>query len=114
MELDSNGLYKYIGKNIKLLRNQKGINVKILAQNINIAEGTIRNIESGASASLPVLLAIANELEVPFDALIHDYTVHVTASDVNQTDLTLFVETYTKASKTERRILMNMLRSFHS
>ena len=113
MELDSNGLYKYIGKNIKLLRKQKGIDVKLLAQNINIAEGTIRNIESGASASLPVLLAIAKELEVPFDALIHDYTVHVTASDVNPTDLTIFIETYTKSSNNERKILMNVLRSFH-
>ena len=91
MELDNNDLYKYIGRNIKLLRKQKGIQIKTLAQNINIAEGTIRNIESGASASLPVLLAISNELSVPFDALIYDYTIHVTASNVNPIDLTLFV-----------------------
>ena len=108
----SHKLYKYIGKNIRELRKLKGITSKNLAERTNIADGTIRNIESGASASLPTLLSISNELDVSFDSLIHNYTVHKQTNKVNTCDLEIFIDTYLSCSDSQRSFLMDYLNFF--
>ena len=70
MASDSIELYKYIGQNIKAIRKNCKISVEDLAASANVSSGTIRNMESGASASLPVLLDIPNRLGVPFRFII--------------------------------------------
>ena len=112
MASDSIELYKYIGQNIKAIRKKHKISVDDLASSANVSSGTIRNMESGASASLPVLLDISNRLGVPFESLIFDFTLHQTPSDINPVDLEIFLEAYQTNEGAERRRLMNVIKAF--
>ena len=110
MTSKDNKLTKDIGIKIKTFRKLKGISVEQLAKNTNMAEGTIRNIESGSTASFPLYYEIANELSVPFSALLPDYATH--ASGINSTDMQIFIEAYKSSSETKREVLMDIIKSF--
>ena len=112
MASDSIELYKYIGQNIKTIRKKYRISVDDLAASANVSSGTIRNMESGASASLPVLLDISKRLGVPFESLIFDFTLHKTPSDVNPIDIEIFLEAYHANEHAEPRRLMNVIKAF--
>lgn len=75
-----------------------------------MAEGTIKNIESGSTASFPLYYEIANELSVPFNALLPDYATRT--SGINSTDMQIFIEAYKSSSVNMRKILMNVIKSF--
>lgn len=112
MESDNCELYKYIGKNIKTLRKINKLSLDDLAQSANVSPGTIRNMESGAPASLPVLLDVSKCLGVPFDSLIYDYTIHDMDANVNSVDLAVFIEAYQNATLTERERMMDIIKVF--
>ncbi len=113
MEAKNIRFYKDIGKNIKAFRKLKHISTEQLAEKINIAEGTIKNIESGAVASFQVYYDIAQALQVSLDSLTPDFMSSTPASGIKSTDMQLFIEIYKNTSSNERAILMNVIKSFH-
>lgn len=107
-------LDKYIGKKIRGIRTSKTMTSEELAEKTNTAHGTIRNIESGASLSLSLLLSIANALEVSPNDLLYDYIIHKPAPDIDPSMLDLFIDTYTNCDKKHQETLIGILKSFHS
>lgn len=113
--MDQNrNLHKDIGKNIKLLRKHRGLSVEQLAKDTHMAEGTIKNIESGAAASFQVYCEIANSLDVPLDALTPDYVSRSSMSGIYSADMQIFIEAYRSNSEDIRDLLMNVIKSFLS
>lgn len=94
--------------NVALINTCNGI-----TQKINIAEGTIKNIESGAVASFQVYYDIAQALQVSLDSLTPDFMSSTSASGIKSTDMQLFIEIYKNTSSNEREILMKVIKSFH-
>ena len=113
MDFTTEELFKYIGKNIKTLRKQQGIDVQTLAEVTSIADGSIMNIESGAPVSLPVLVSIARVLKVSIDALVYDFNFHSSPANVNPADMVLFVETYTSSAPEQKQMLMENIELYH-
>lgn len=109
MKYDNKSLYKYIGKNVKKLRLYRGITPKELARKINVVDGTIRNIESGKSVSLPLLILISTALEVPIDSFLYDYTYHNTNNSVDSGTIEIFCEVYKSCPEHDRKLLMELL-----
>lgn len=112
MNNNTKELYKYIGKNINKILKSKNIKPKELSEKTNIAVGTIRNIQSGSSASLPLLLSIANELEIPFDSLIHDFSYHVSADNQSSEAAELFISVYSRCDEHHKKLLLALILSF--
>ena len=108
-----NEIYKSMGKKIKLLRKYKGIQTEELAQATNLAEGTIKNIESGAPASFLVYYNIAKVLKVPLDTLVSDNLTCDYTQEVDSFDMQIFLETYKTSSLSNRVLLMNVINAFH-
>ncbi|MCI9978426.1 helix-turn-helix transcriptional regulator [Clostridioides difficile] len=69
MELD----YKAIGQRIKIARIKKRLTQEVLSEKINVSPQHVSNVETGNStASLQILVAIANVLDVSMDELLCD------------------------------------------
>lgn len=73
MELD----YQAIGRRVRAARVGGGLTQETLAERAGISVTHMSNIETGSSKlSLPVLVALANALDVPADALLCDNLRH--------------------------------------
>lgn len=101
--------YKCIGNNIRAFRKVKKFKTKDLAERAAISDGTLRNIESGAAISLPVLIDVLNVLEVSPEAILQDYVLTKRKDIKNSRDLELFIETYNGCSDSDRELLMKMI-----
>ena len=108
-----NEIYKSIGRKIRLLRKYKGFRTEQLAQATNLAEGTIKNIESGAPASFLVYYNIAKILEVPLDSFVSDYNANDYSKEINSADMQIFMETYKTTPLSNRALFMNVIKAFH-
>lgn len=65
--------YKSIGERIKYIRTQKGLSQEELAEFADVSPVYISNVERGEkSASLRIVIAIANALNVTADSLLID------------------------------------------
>ena len=62
--------YKEIGKNIRYYRIKAGLKQNQLSDIIDVSPQHISHIESGVQLSLPVLVKIANVLDVGVDCLL--------------------------------------------
>ena len=70
--------YKKIGKNIKAIRNAKGMTQAELAERSDLSAVSIGYIENAKKqASLSALISIANALEVGMDNLLVGQEKHV-------------------------------------
>lgn len=65
--------YYEIGQRIRRIRKAKGISQEVLAESVGISTTHMSHIETAnTKLSLPVFVAIAEELEVPTDMLLYD------------------------------------------
>ena len=65
--------YKNIGARIRYIRTQKGISQEKLAELADVSAVYISNVERGEkSASLKVIISVANALKVTSDSLLAD------------------------------------------
>ena len=62
--------YKEIGNNIRYYRQRAGLKQNQLSDIIDVSPQHISHIESGVKLSLPVLVKIANALNVDTDCLL--------------------------------------------
>jgi len=64
---DNKYIYVIIGKNLKRIRQKKGLTQVQLAELINYSEGTIANIENNSfqTFSIEFLYIVSKKLEVP-------------------------------------------------
>lgn len=62
--------YKEIGHNIRYYRQRAGLKQNRLSDIIDVSPQHISHIESGVQLSLPVLIKIANALDVGADCLL--------------------------------------------
>lgn len=62
--------YKEIGRNIRYYRQRAGLKQNRLGDIIDVSPQHISHIESGVQLSLPVLVKIANALNVDTDCLL--------------------------------------------
>lgn len=111
--LEMNDLYKYIGANIRKIREYRKITTSDLASQVHVSDGTIRNIESGKSLSLPLLIQISYALKVQIETLLYDYIYHAPDSKNNNPTVELFIETYSSVSERDKMIIEQILLSFN-
>lgn len=65
--------YAAIGRRIRRIRKAKDMTQEILAELVNISNVYVSHIETGsAKPSLPVVVAIADALDVRVDSLLYD------------------------------------------
>ena len=65
--------YYRIGQQIRKIRKQNGLSQEELAERVNISTTHMSHIETGnTKLSLPVLVDIANALQVTTDELLHN------------------------------------------
>ena len=110
--LNTTDLFKYIGKKLKLYRKQKNINTHEFSELLGITEGAYKNIESGTPVSFPLLLQITNQLDIPFESVIYDYTIHSPKKTIDPQVLNLFIETYNNCNDQKKNILLEILNAF--
>ncbi len=61
------------GHNLRSFRKSRNISIEVLASNAKVSPEHIRNLETGNSnPSVPVLIALANTLQVSLDDLLRD------------------------------------------
>ena len=111
-DLDINSINRYIGANIKKIREYRKLTTSDLANKVNVTDGAIRNIESGKSLSLQLLVLISLALEVQIDTLLYDFVYHVPEAKNGNMVTELFIETYNSVSEREKKILEHILLSF--
>ncbi|MCT4664978.1 MAG: helix-turn-helix domain-containing protein [Flavobacteriales bacterium] len=71
MDKFKEGIYLYIGRNIKNLRREKGLSQETLSNLLVISRSSLSNIESGRHhVSLSTLYMIANYLEIEISSLL--------------------------------------------
>lgn len=107
-----NKLFKESGENIRSIRRFQKISAKELAQEINISEGYLRNVECGARASLPIYLNIAIALKVSLNAIIPDFWVDEKRSKPDPQSMQTFIEVYSKCKPEDRPVLKKYIESF--
>ena len=65
--------YYEIGQRIRKIRKAHGLSQEVLAEQVGISTTHMSHIETGnTKLSLPVLVALANKLDVTTDDLLHD------------------------------------------
>lgn len=94
MDTNNNDIFKFIGKQIRDLRKSRNISIEELSLKINMAEGTLKNIESGASASFLTYYNISKALDIPLDAFTTDLKSCNYTSELYSDDTHTFLETY--------------------
>ncbi len=105
-------LYKCIGANVREFRKFRKMKTKELADKLSISEGTIRNIESGSSVSVPLLMSIIKELDVPINAIIPDYNCTQRGKIADSAAMEIFVDTFSNCSQKEQDRLLKMIKLF--
>ena len=105
-------LFKHIGNNIKTMRKYRGITPKELSDMVGVEVGSIRNIESGKSISLSLLISISHALKFPIDTFIHDYAYHDDSNHVNREIINQFCIAYQSCSDHDRKLLLELVKSF--
>ena len=65
--------YKAIGQRVRRVRKAKNMTQETLAELVNISTVYVSHIETGSGKpSLPIIVAIADALDVSVDALLYD------------------------------------------
>ena len=76
--------YYAIGQRVRKFRKALGLSQETLAENVNISTTHMSHIETGnTKLSLPVLVALANVLEVRTDDLLYDESPSSRTSSIN-------------------------------
>lgn len=76
--------YYAIGQRVRRFRKALGLSQETLAEKINISTTHMSHIETGnTKLSLPVLVALANVLEVRTDDLLYDASPSSRTSSIN-------------------------------
>lgn len=112
MDINNNDIFKFIGKQIRDLRKNRNITIEELSLKTNMAEGTLKIIESGASASFLTYYNISKALDIPLDAFTTDLKSCDYTSELYSDDIHTFLETYKKLPYEERKRLMNVIKAF--
>ena len=95
--------YKEIGHNIKLIRENRGLSVEQVANQVHCSSGHLKNIESGTSGiSLELLILISNALDVFIEDIIYvllqkkrphlESKINTLLNDCSDDELQFFIE----------------------
>ena len=87
--------YYAIGQRVRKFRKALGLSQETLAEKVNISTTHMSHIETGnTKLSLPVLVALANVLEVRIDDLLYDESPSSRTSSINR--ITQILDSCTK------------------
>lgn len=99
--------YYAIGQRIRKFRKALGLSQEMLAEKVNISTTHMSHIETGnTKLSLPVLVALANALEVRTDDLLYDETPTTRTSSINE-----IMHILNTSTKQELQIIVDILRA---
>lgn len=99
--------YYAIGQRVRKFRKALGLSQETLAEKVNISTTHMSHIETGnTKLSLPVLVALANVLEVRTDDLLYDESPSSRTSSIN--GITQILDSCTKQ---QLQIIEDVLRA---
>lgn len=99
--------YYAIGQRIRKFRKAFGLSQETLAEKVNISTTHMSHIETGnTKLSLPVLVALANALEVRTDDLLYDETPSSRTTSVNG-----ILQILNSSTKQQLQIIEDILRA---
>ncbi len=102
--------YIEIGQNIRKIRKSRGFSQEQLAEKIDISVTHMSHIETGnTKLSLPVLITLADELNVKCDDLISDHSRKSKDDYINE-----FSDLVSQCSPAEINVLMDVLKATKS
>lgn len=104
-------------KNLKQLRQQKGISQQVLADFIMVSQQSINKYENhNVEPDINTLIKIADYFDVSVDYLIGRTEVKHTAEILGYHDLDVLeskmINDYRKLNKTQKEIVLNLIKSY--
>lgn len=100
--------YYEIGQRIRRIRKARKLSQEQLAEKVNISITHMSHIETGnTKLSLPVLVDIAEALEVQTDSLLYDHPRESISNAIH--DITSIIE---ECDASQARLIVNLVKSF--